>query len=350
MPVYYDKFKKRWRFTFNRVIERDGIRKRTRATKLLPKGWSSARREQYDQDETARLYALAAGLERPEATIAQAVALYLDKRVPKLKNGGKVARDLALLYEPVDYLNGRPVSQFADVADKYTEDHPELSDGTLHNRLAYLKAAGRFAWKTRRKTFGPLDPTAGMVIPRPDNAREVHQSVERVNTLLKKLRAIDIESCALFTLAFRTGSRWGKGIWPRNPEDVQRQGRDVWLHIGVTKNGHPRMKWVHPDARWALAYLPFARSQSYYWDRFVKARTETGLGGFWAHDMRHVVGTDIRRRGGSLSDVGAALDHVSYASSQRYAHVTPSQVKRALAGVGEKMHTRGHGRRRKKAA
>jgi integrase len=349
MPVYFDKAKRRWRFTFNRVISRDGIRKRTRATKLLPEGWGAARRDKYDLDETARLYALAAGLERPEPTIAQAVALYLEKRVPKLRNGKKVAQDLAHLLEPVDYLN-RPISQFADVADKYVEDHPELADGTLHNRLAYLKSAGRHAWKKRRKVFGPSDPTAGMVIPRPDNARDVQLPVERVRALLAKLRAIDLESCALFTLAFRTGTRWRLGIWPIKPKDVERVGRDVWLHIGKTKNGQPRMKWIHPDARWALDYLPFTRSREYYWDRFVKARARTALEGFWGHDMRHVVATDIRKRGGSLEDVGAALDHISHASSARYAHITPAQTKRVLAAVGRKMHTQGSRRFSKKAA
>lgn len=345
MPVYFDRDKKRWRFTFNRVVSREGRRKRTRSTKLLPPGWSADRREQYDRDETARLYAIAAGLERPQPTIDQAVVLYVDERVPKLENGTKVAQDLAQL---IDYIEGRPVSQFADVAAEYVKDHPELADGTLHNRLAYLKAAGRYAWKRKRAIFGPADPTAGMMIPRPDNARDVQLPVSRILDLLKALRRIDLEACALYTLAFRTGVRWIKGVWPRQPEDVRRAGRDVWLHVGVTKNGQPRMKWVHPDARWALRHLPFKMSAEYYYDRFCVARKAVGLAATWAHDMRHVVATDIIWRGGSLQDVGAALDHISAASSQRYAHIMPRHVKRVLAGVGgKKMHTRS---RKKKAA
>lgn len=348
MPVHYDKDKKRWRFAFNRVIRRDGVRKRYRATKLLPAGWGAARRDQYDREESGRIYAIASGLERPEPTIDQAVALYLDERVPKLKNKGKnnkskVAQDLAHLVEPVDYLSGVPISQFADVAAQYVKDHPELSDGTLHNRLSYLKAAGRYAWKRRRAVFGPADPTAGMVIPRPDNQRQIHLPVQRVHDLLAELRAIDVASCALYSLAFRVSSRWRKGIWPRLPEDVVRNGRDVWLSVGITKNGTPRMKWVHPDARWALAFLPFKQCEEYYYDRFCLARAAVGLDklpgklkALTAHDMRHVVATDIRLRGGSLSDVGAALDHDSYQASQRYAQITPEQVKRVLAGVGSK--------------
>lgn len=168
----------------------------------------------------------------------------------------------------------------------------------------------------------------------PSNQREVHTPVAKVEGLLKAIE--DRETRAVFTLAFRTGSRWVKGILPRQPEDVKRAGRDVWLVIGITKNGTPRMKWVHPKARWALKYLPFERSEDYYYKRFVAARSRIGLDGLRAHDLRHVVGTDIRMRGGSLEDVGAALDHLSHQASARYAHIVPAQVKRVLAGVGRK--------------
>lgn len=342
MSVYFDEDKKRWRFQFNRVINGE----RTRATKLLPQGWGAARRDKYDRDETARLYAVAAGIERPEATIAQAVALYLDERVPKLANKKKVAQDLAHLVQPVDYINGRPVSQFPDLAAEYVKDHPELSDGTLHNRLAYLKAAGRYSWKRKRKLFGPADPTAGMVIPHPHNTKDVQTPIPKLLQLLSKIK--DLECRAIFFLAFRTGSRWRKEIRTRKPEHVTRVGRDVWLNVGVTKNGQPDMKWVHPDARWALRYLPFKHDPTYYYKRFRAARKAVGMEDHVAHDMRHILATDIRRRGGSLSDVGAALSHRSHQSSQRYAHISAAQVKRVLAAVqAKKMHTRrADGRRR----
>lgn len=339
MPVYFDNDKNRWRFTFNRII----AGRRTRATKLLPKGWGRSRSEKWADGETARLYALASGVERPEPTIGAAVALYLEHRVPRLRNGKKVARDLAHL---IDYIDGRPISQMPAVATEYIKANPDLSDGTLHNRLAYLKAAGRYAWKKHKLT--PHDPTSGMDIPRPKNAREVQIPVQRVHELLDALSAIDREAGALFTLAFRTGTRWVKGIWPRKPEDVMLAGRDVWLDVGLTKNGQKRMKWVHPDARWALTFLPFTKSAETYYDRFRAARHAVGLPDLWAHDMRHVLATDIRKRGGSLEDVGAALDHDSRAASERYAHITPAQIKRVLSGVkgGRKMHTKG----KKKAA
>lgn len=353
MPVNPHKDKKgrsRWRFSFNRIIHRE----RVRATKLLPKAWGRAEAEKYDRDETARLYGLATGVLKSEPLIDEAVALYLDERCKKLRNGKKVAKDLAHV---VPYFEGRPISQFPDVAADYVADNPHLADGTLHNRLAYLKAAGRYAWKRRRQVFGPADPTTGMVIPRSTNTNVIQLPVERVRNLLAAID--DMETKAIFTLAFRVASRWVKGIHARQPEDIIHQGRDVWLNVGITKNGTPRMKWVHPDARWALAYIPFKLRPETYSRRFRVARAKVGLDlmpitqkGFTAHNMRHVVATDIRRRGGSLFDVQTALDNDSYQSVERYAFITPEQVKRVLSGVGaaKKMHTRGRRRRTRATA
>lgn len=341
MPVYFFKSKGRWNFTFNRVIGG----KRTRATKLLPSGWSRAQAEKYDRTETARLYAIASGIERPESTIGQAVALYLDHRIPHLRNGRKAGQDLAFLFE---YIDGRPMSHLADVARQYRLDHPDLAAATVRNRLAYLKAACRYAWKKHKLT--DHDPTGQLELPQVHNVRDVQLPVSRIVALLKAID--DPEARALFSLAFRVGSRWIKNVHPRQPADVERVGRDVWLRVGMTKNGTPRMKWVHPDARWALKYLPFKRGPTYYYDRFIKARAKVGLQGTVAHDMRHVVATDIRRRGGSLGDVGAALDHDSHQASFRYAHVTRPHVKRVLSQVGasRKSHTGGRRRQTRRAA
>lgn len=341
MPVYYDKDKERWRFTFNRII----AAQRTRATKLLPKGWSRTQAEKYDREETARLYAVASGVEKPEPTIGDAVTLYIEYRLPKLRTGKRIAQELAHLFS---YIEGKPMSKVAEVAREYMKENADLMEGTHHNRLAYLKAACRYAWKKHKLT--ELDPTGQMDVPKPDNRRHVHIPVEKVRELLKAIE--DEETRALFTLAFRVGSRWVKGVHPRQPEDVHRVGRDVWLHVGKTKNGSPRMKWVHPDAHWTLKHIPFQYTPEHYYRKFCDARVRVGLPGFWAHDMRHVIGTDIRKRGGSLEDVGAALDHDSYQSSERYSHIVPAQIKRVLAGVGSggKMHTRRSKKTRKKAA
>lgn len=340
MPVYFDKAKNRWRFSFNRII--DG--RRTRATKLLPAGWSRTQAEKYDRAETGRLYGIASGVERPEPTIGQAVALYLDHRVPQMR-GRTAVRDLAYL---VDYIEGRPMSELPEAAREYRRDNPNLAPATLRNRLSYLKSACRYAWKKHGLT--EHDPTGRMELPTVNNARIVHTTVRDLEQLLAGIE--DDEARACFTLAFYTGSRWISEIHCRQPEDVVRDGRDVMLKVGMTKNGTPRLVPVSPAARWTLKYLPFTRSPETLYDRFIAAREAVGLPELRAHDMRHVLGGDIIRRTGSIRDVMDALHHKAVQSANRYAAIQTDRVRRVLAGVGQarKMHTTGKVAARKKAA
>ncbi len=345
MPVYLDKQKQRWRFTFNRVIRGS----RTRATKLLPAAWGRAKAEAYDRTETARLYALAAGLEQPEPSIGRAVALYLDHRVPKLRDGRGIAQELAQL---AGYIDGRPMSQLADVSREYAEENDGFAPATIRNRLAYLRAACRYAWRKHKLT--PHDPTGQMEFPQVDNARDVRLPVaEYESRILKRIE--DDEVRAMFTLAFYTGSRWWSEIKPRVPADVHRlvgKGKaKVRLQVGRTKNGAPRLVPVHPKARWALAYLPFKHCDRYYRDRFNKARAAAGLPDIVPHAARHIVATDILLNNGTLADVSAALHHKHWGSSARYAHLLTEHTERVLFGIGaRKMHTGARRRRGARAA
>ena len=350
MPVYLDKQKSRWRFSFNRVIRG----RRTRATKLLPAAWGRAKAEAYDRAETARLYAVAAGLEQPEPSIGRAVALYLDHRVPNLRDAKGIAQELAQL---AGYIEGRPMSDLAAVCREYAAENRGLAPATIRNRLAYLRSSCRYAWKKHKLTA--QDPTGQMEIPAVDNARDVKLPVaEYERRILTRIG--EDEARALFTLAFYTGSRWPSEILPRQPEDVHRvvvKGKaKVLLMVGKTKNGTPRLVPVHPKSRWTLSYLPFAHAERWYYEHFNKAREEAGLPDIVPHAARHIVATDILLHGGTLADVSAALHHKHWGSSARYAHLVTEHTERVLFAIGEReggaaiVHTKRAARRRKKAA
>jgi integrase len=343
MPVYFDKDKDRWRFTFNRIIGGQ----RYRANTLLPRGWGPTNAEAHDRKETARLYAVATGVEQPEPLIGKAVALYLKHRIPKLRDGKGIAQELAHLIEHID---GKPMSALANVSRDYGEEMAsELEPATIRNRLAYLRAACRYAWKKHKLT--PHDPTGQMELPSVDNIRDVHLPVEGYEKRILR-RISDHEARALFTLAFYTGSRWPSEILPRQPDDVHRIGRKVMLQVGKTKNGSPRLVPVHPKARWTLAYLPFPHAERWYYERFNKAREDAGLPDLVPHSGRHIVATDILLNGGTLADVSAALHHKHWGSSARYAHLVTEHTERVLFRIG-RVQKNAHRRssvKRKKAA
>jgi integrase len=334
MSVYYVKDKKRWRFTFNRVIRA----KRTRATKLLPAAWGRAKAEAYDRTETARLYAVATGVEQPEPTIARAVALYLKHRVPNLRDGRGIAQELAYV---AGYIDGRPMSDLSDVSREYAAENDDLAPATIRNRLAYLRAACRYAWRKHKLT--PHDPTGQMEFPKVDNVKDVRIPVDQYERHIGLIE--DDETRAIFTLAFYTGSRWASEILPRVPADIHRmivkRKAKVLLAVGTTKNGAPRLVPVPPQARWALAYIPFKHSTHYYYERFNAMREKSGLSDIIPHAGRHIVAANILLNDGTLADVSVALHHKHWGSSARYAAMLTGHAERVLNGIGQarKVHT-----------
>lgn len=175
MPCYFDSQKQRWRFMFNRIINGQ----RHRASRLLPKAWNRTRAEAYARKEEGRLYAFATGIEREEHLIDDAVDLYLKHRIPKQRSGHKAALHLVAL---LPHYEGRYLSALADVAREFSEADHGLGSGTIHNRLAYLKAACRYAWKFHKLT--EHDPTTGMDIPPANNEAQVYITVPELNRLL----------------------------------------------------------------------------------------------------------------------------------------------------------------------
>ena len=324
MSIHKDRRRGRWRFEFKRVVA--GARRRS--TKLLPAGWSRDRAETYDRDETARLYAAATGVEKPRLALAGAVQLYLDKRVPKLRDGKNIARELAHL---VDDIEATALEDVAKLCQDYVERmEGKLSPATVRNRLAYLKAAVRYAWRTHGYG-GDHNPAGRIVLPTVANERHVYL---RVGELKRLLAAFDhAEDAALFRMAFYTGLRWRAELLPRSEVDIKRLGRDLWLNVGTTKNGTPRMVPLHPEIHRDLKRLPFEKPWHVYADAFQRARKAADLVHVRPHDLRHSLASEIISRGGTLADVQGALHHRSVASARRYAHLYPERVKKVMFGV-----------------
>jgi integrase len=328
MPVYFDKAKGRWRYIFRRRINGE----RHQATKLLPKGWSQRQAEAYDRLHSGRHYAVADGIERPRLPIAGAVELYLTHRVPKLKNGKKAAQDLEHLAEQIEagYLDELP-----QIAADYIRDHPELSEATLHNRLAYLRAAVNYARKKHKYGVGLPDYAGDMDIPIPDNERQVYARLPELNKLWKAFT--DPEARALFRLDFYMGLRWRAELLSRRAEHIVRNGPDVWLEIGKTKNGRPVMKPVHPAVVKELRFIPWQHSDGWFYDRWHEAVEKIGREDLKPHDLRHSLASEVlSREGGTLDMVRAALHHQSLQASDRYAHLYPDRMKQILFDVGQK--------------
>lgn len=323
MSIHWDARNKRWRFAFDRVI--DG--RRHRASRLLPKSWSKAQADAYDRKEGGRLDAVAAGIERTDPLIDTAVLHYLRDKAT-LKSFTKARENLAAIAWAY---TGKPFSALADIARLVNETREgvradvKLSDATVRQRLALLKAACRWGWKAHG--MGEHDPTVRMQIPTPNNARHVYKGRAEMLALAKAADRKDAR--ALIRIAFYSGLRKG--------ELRRAECSDGALHLDDTKNGTRRSVPIHPKIRSACQrYVPFTAPASTLDRAWQRARALMGMEEVHIHDLRHSMASEMINEGVDLHTVGVVLGHKDTRSTQRYAHLTHRTLAAAVGKIGRK--------------
>lgn len=325
MSIYRNKTRSCYVFEFDRYIGGQ----RVRATKALPKTWSKAQADAFDRRETDRLAATANGI-GPEPDIEAAVACYLKERVPNLKAGDEITRELAVIYP---FYRGRPISALADVCSaivkrsvslkKVDGELRKLAPATIKKRIRYLTSACRYAWK-HLPSMGNHDPAERVVVPEVRNER--HNYTDRAG-MLRICKACPIRAVrAAIRIAFYTGMRLSEVHCARRGDGV--------LILEDTKNGQRHVLPVHPKITSAVKVKLF--SVSYTSQVFRHARTDAGMPGFHFHDLRHSAASEMINQGIDLYTVGAVLNHKSAASTKRYSHLNDEKLRLAVASIGRK--------------
>lgn len=316
MSIYRDKKSGQWRFDFDRRINGQRLRRR----QLLPEGWTRAQADAFDRKESAALYAIATGIARPRWTIDEAVERYLKERVPELKHSIKLRRELDAT---VDWYTGRAIEELPAVCTEYATDQlGALAPATIKNRIAYLRAACRYAWK--RHGMGDSDPGARVVAPTVRNARTEAPTRAQMVALARACR--DPGTRALIRVAFYSGLRLS--------EQYSAERLPGLFVLRDTKNGAPRIVPIHPKAASAARVPLTPRTQIDYWWRL--ARAAAGLEQFTIHDLRHGAASAMINAGEDLATVGAVLGHKSAASTKRYSHWQTARLVAAVGKIGKK--------------
>lgn len=324
MPISFDARNQRWRFFFDRKIGDE----RKRTSRLLPKGWDRSKAQEYDRLESARLYAIASGVTKPEHTIDEAVLLYLEERGPHLKNHHNLAIQLATCQSAY---SGRAISDLPAVAREYAvANGKKLAPATIRNRIAYLRAACRYAWK--QHSWGVTDPGARLVLPAVRNARQVYLDREEMLQICRQVR--NHQARAAIRIAFYSGMRQAEICRAIVVEDT--------FTLSDTKNGLPRTVPIHqkishiPRTKlWPITLTTWSLSKM-----FKAAAIEAGYGHAKFHDLRHSSASEMLNAGFDLYTIGSVLGHQSTQSTQRYSHLRLARLRTAIAGIGgKKSHT-----------
>lgn len=330
MPISFDSRNRRWRYQFNRVIA--GVRHR--AGRLLPKSWTRQQADEFDRIESARIYAVATGVTKLTPLIEDAVLLYLEQHAPNLKNFANLSRELVACYGAYA---GRPMTDLADIAREYPKtahkatSKTKLNQATVRNRLAYLRAACRWAWKHHQ--MGEHDPAERMVLPKVRNERHVYLSRSDFLNICCKMQPGGER--AGVRIAFYSGMRASEVGSARLVCDE--------FYLDDTKNGEKRIVPVHPKvahitrnaALWPIKPTRWTVSKA-----FKAAARLAGYPEARLHDLRHSTASEMINSGVDLYTVGAVLGHKSAVSTKRYSHLATATLANALGMVGKKVPTR----------
>lgn len=319
MSIYKDKQRGCYVFEFSRRINGE----RVRAVKALPKTWTRSQADTYDRQESARLYAAASGVTKPERSIEEAIASYLTERAPRLKQGAGIEREFALIYW---VYQGRKISELAEVCKEYaqkavTTKGAQLAPASIRNRIRYLVAACRYAWK--HHNYCEHDPGARVIVPQVKNER---QSYTDRRTMLSIAKATSNRMARMaIRIAFYSGMRISEIL------KAQPLGSE-WV-LKDTKNGQPRQVPIHPKvAVCARNFRPIPKITIQY--NWRKARDKTGNTTLHFHDLRHSTASAMLQAGVDLYTIGKVLGHKDSRSTQRYSHLSTDALTNAVRKIG----------------
>lgn len=316
MSVHYDKRNRRWRFEFYKVVSGN----RVRVTKLLPKAWTRAQAQAFDQAETARLYGSATGSVKKQNLIDDAIVVYCQYRCPNLKEGVEIEKELARMH---GYYESRYISELAEVAREYEEaERDRLTPATIRNKLSYLRAACRYAHK-----YHGMDEVPDISLPPVRNERKEYITREEMIRVSRATR--NRHARAMVRIAFYTGMRLGEILSLGGRSKILEDG----YHLFDTKNGEDRFVPMHPKLAVLNKYLPVPWSEKWMQQCVRNAMDSVGLQHIRFHDLRHSTASNLVNSGVDLYTVGFLLGHKDMRSTARYSHL----AKKTLSEVVRKI-------------
>jgi integrase len=258
---------------------------------------------------------------RPQILIDEALAQWLPA-AQRLKSWGK---DLRYRVEVVkSYTAGRAITELADVAAKFVKAGiaEDYSAAHINRHLAILRRAGRIA-----EQRGWVDRAPHIALLAGEAQRHVYLTPDQVRRLMK---AADKLTADIILFAALTGLRRSE-LLQLTPDNI----RDGAIVLNAnTKSGRPRAVPMPAEAaRIARQRLPFGISAPLLRKRFELARTAAGLPDVRFHDLRHTFASWLLHHGSSLADVRDLLGHSDSRVTDRYAHLAPSHLAKAVARI-----------------
>lgn len=239
------------------------------------------------------------------------------------------------------YTVGEPIEALIEVAERVKADGQRggINPVTTNRLLAILRRIGNLV-----EGWGWTDAPLGRRIKLlPENSnRHVYLTSAGVEALAKAAG----EAGDMVRFAALSGLRLGEML---ALQPAQMQGSLLILGTN-TKTMQPRGVPLPPEAvRIARRSLPWALTRKQLRDRWDAARKAAGRPDVHWHDLRHTYASWLVQRGEALQVVGKLLGHSNQTVTQRYAHLAPQQLSKAVAKLPTLGKKRGKPKKKKAA-
>jgi len=246
-----------------------------------------------------------------------------------------------------DYFGDRPVSSLTrpDIS-RYIDFRRMhgLSNSSINREISVLSAAINYAVK--RWGWNISNPVSGLYLKMPEGRTRwlTREEASRLLAVARESRAIHLHD--FIRLALNTGMRRGEMLrleWRR----VDFTAKRILLEGIHTKNGKRRYVPLNRTALDALRSRLHFRDQKVPGSPWVflqkngkpvlqvgfafrQALEKAGIEDFHIHDMRHTFASWLVQEGVPLSELRDLLGHSSITQTERYAHLAPGGLHKAV--------------------
>ena len=199
----------------------------------------------------------------------------------------------------------------------------ELAPATINRRLSVLRRVCSLAFKEWGWIESPITKKIGLL--KEENERHYYLTRAEVERL--RMNCTISEAGNLIIVAAFTGLRLS--------EMLRIQAADLRgdeLSIPRSKNARPRVIPLHPRALHIVRQLPYANvTQATLRKQWVAAREAAGMAHIHWHDLRHSYASWLVQANTPIQVVKELLGHKTLQMTLRYAHLTTSNLREAVA-------------------
>lgn len=277
--------------------------------------WTYADAKAYERKYLAAVKNAEAGIQ-PERLIADAIEKWLLDHVPRLKNPRKMQSQVRAL---LPYVRGRKLTDAGDVWTEIKKAELKKAPATTNHKGRILRQVTRLAWLEWKW----IDRPAKIQLL-PETPREAFLTIGEVEQLMSACKRP--ETAAYILLAAYTGVRRGH-LLRLTKHDV------IGDSLRIDRSGKTRTLQVvplHPKVQAIAEALPLGIGDSQLTDDWNAARQACGLQHVRWHDLRHTCASWLAQNGVDLTVIKEMLGHSTIAVTQRYAHLTESNLRDAV--------------------